>query len=56
MATNASQQAVGTEEQYSLAKILGIWVAAALPMAILGWVVHPALAANAGPLESGSSG
>jgi membrane protease YdiL (CAAX protease family) len=53
MAANASQNAVGTEEQYSLAKILGLWVAAALPMAILGWVVHPALAANADPLGSG---
>jgi membrane protease YdiL (CAAX protease family) len=30
--------------QYSLAKILGIWAAAAVPMAILGWVVAPALA------------
>ena len=43
MTTNASQKAVGTEEQYSLAKILGIWAAAALPMGILGWVVYPAL-------------
>jgi membrane protease YdiL (CAAX protease family) len=52
MTTNESQKAVGTE-QYSLAKILGIWVAAAAPMAILGWVVHPALATKSGPLESG---
>ena len=29
--------------QYSLAKILGLWAAAALPMGILGWVVYPAL-------------
>src|SRR5215212_9884457 len=28
-------------EQYSLAKILGIWAAAALPMAALAWVVAP---------------
>jgi membrane protease YdiL (CAAX protease family) len=35
---------VQEENQYSLAKILGIWVAAALPMAILGWVAYPALA------------
>jgi len=27
-----------------LAKILGIWAAAAVPMAILGWIVAPALA------------
>jgi hypothetical protein len=35
MTTNASQKAVGTKDQYSLAKILGIWAAATLPMAIL---------------------
>jgi len=33
-------------EQYSLGKILGIWALAAIPMAILGWVVAPALAAG----------
>ena len=31
-------------EQYSLAKILSIWAAAALPMAVLAWVVAPWLA------------
>jgi uncharacterized protein len=31
-------------EQYSLAKILGIWAAAALPMGALAWVVAPRLA------------
>jgi hypothetical protein len=30
--------------QYSLAKILGLWAAAAVPMALLSWVVIPALA------------
>ena len=30
--------------QYSLGKIVLIWVAAAAPMAILGWIVAPALA------------
>jgi membrane protease YdiL (CAAX protease family) len=30
-----------TERQYSLARILGIWAAAAIPMAVLGWVVAP---------------
>jgi membrane protease YdiL (CAAX protease family) len=40
----AAQKAEGTEVQYSLAKILGIWVAATLPMAILGWVVFPLMA------------
>ena len=31
-------------EQYSMAKILGIWAAAALPMGALAWVVAPWLA------------
>ena len=53
MATNVSQKAAGTGEQYSLAKILGLWGAAAAPMAILGWIVHPALAAKSDPLGSG---
>ena len=52
MTTNVSPKAVGTK-QYSLTQILGIWAAAALPMGILGWVVHPALAANADTLGSG---
>lgn len=30
--------------QYSLAQILGIWAAAAFPMAFLGWVANPFLA------------
>ena len=32
-----------TGEQYSLAKILGIWALAAIPMGILSWIVFPAL-------------
>src|SRR5215208_475391 len=35
---------VGRREQYSLAKILGIWVLAAAPMGILSWIVFPLLA------------
>jgi membrane protease YdiL (CAAX protease family) len=31
------------EPQYSLSKILAIWAAAALPMAVLGWVIAPAI-------------
>jgi hypothetical protein len=31
-------------EQYSLAKILGIWALATVPMGILGWIVSPLLA------------
>jgi uncharacterized protein len=38
-------------EQYSLGKILGIWAAAALPMAVLAWVVSPLVASQlAGPV------
>ena len=33
-----------SNSQYSLAKILGIWVAVVAPMVILAWVVKPALA------------
>ena len=29
--------------QYSLSKIIVIWAAAAVPMAVLGWIVAPAL-------------
>ena len=44
-----------TREQYSLAKILGIWALAAVPMAVLSWVVFPALSPdyNADPLGAG---
>jgi uncharacterized protein len=42
-------------EQYSLAKILGIWVLAAAQMGILGWIVFPLLAPDfeSDPLGSG---
>ena len=33
-------------QQYSLAKILGVWAAAALPMGVLAWVVAPVLEDN----------
>ena len=46
MATNASQKVVRTKDQYSLAKILGIWATAVLPMAILSWVVFPLMATD----------
>lgn len=35
-----------TIPQYGLGKILAVWAAAAVPMAILGWVVAPALASG----------
>jgi membrane protease YdiL (CAAX protease family) len=47
--------AAETGEQYSLAKILGIWALAAIPMGILSWVVFPALSPdfNSDPLGAG---
>lgn len=35
--------AIAGEGQYSLAQILGIWAAAAVPMAVLAWVGSPAV-------------
>ena len=45
----------GRGEQYSLAKILGIWALAAAPMGILGCIVFPLLAPDIGsdPLGAG---
>lgn len=34
---------VRESDQYSLAQIVGIWAVVALPMALLGWVVTPAI-------------
>jgi hypothetical protein len=34
--------------QYSLAQILAVWAAAAIPMAVLAWVVAPLLGALLG--------
>jgi hypothetical protein len=36
--------------QYSLGKIVWVWAAAAIPMAILGWLVAPALALGSDPV------
>ena len=35
-------------EQYSLAKILGIWALAAAPMGVLSWIAFPLLAPDSG--------
>ena len=43
MAANASQEAVGAGEQYSLATILGVWAAVVAPIAILNYILKPAL-------------
>jgi hypothetical protein len=42
-------------EQYSLAKILGIWALAAAPMGILSWIVFPLLAPDFGQILSHSA-
>jgi membrane protease YdiL (CAAX protease family) len=44
----SAPDAAGRTEQYSLAKILGIWVLAAAPMGLLSWIVLPLLAPDAG--------
>jgi hypothetical protein len=35
-------------KQYSLARILGIWALAAIPMGILRWAVFPAVSPDVG--------
>jgi membrane protease YdiL (CAAX protease family) len=44
MTTSDTHTATGTDDQYSLLKILGLWAATALPLAFMGWVVFPAVA------------
>lgn len=41
LAAQAVPVAGEREQQYSLIKIVAIWAAAALPMAVLGWVIAP---------------
>ena len=55
MTVNSSQETLGSKDQYNLARILGIWAVATLPMAILSWVVFPLVAPNfeSDPLGSG---
>jgi membrane protease YdiL (CAAX protease family) len=58
MTTQAATPDRAPEEatpQYSLAKVLGIWAAAVVPMAILSWVVFPAVSPDfkADPLGAG---
>ena len=40
---SAEEVTPSQSEQYSLAKILGIWAVVAMPMAILAWVIAPAV-------------
>jgi membrane protease YdiL (CAAX protease family) len=41
--TSRADVVTGIGEQYSLAKILGIWALVALPMGLMAWVVAPAI-------------
>ena len=51
----SASDGVRRSEQYSLAKILGIWALAVVPMGILSWIVIPLVAPDFGsdPLGSG---
>ncbi len=46
----------GGEDQYSLARILGIWALAAIPMGIMSWVVFPAVSPDSGSDPFGAAG
>ena len=39
----ANSTATHTNDQYALAKMLGIWSLGGAPMWILGWLVYPAI-------------
>src|ERR1051325_2420980 len=54
METNA-RAATETGDQFSIAKILGIWALAAAPMGILSWIVFPVLSPDyrSDPLGAG---
>jgi CAAX protease family protein len=53
--TSTEAAAAAQGEQYSLAKILGIWLLAAVPMGVLGWIVFPIVSpdSEADPLGAG---
>lgn len=42
-----------TQEQYTIWKILGIWLVAGAPMWLLSWVVYPAMSAGLSPMNAG---
>jgi hypothetical protein len=55
MKSTTDWNTVNEENQYSLAKILGIWALAAIPMGILSWIVFPALSPDFGSDPLGAS-
>jgi hypothetical protein len=50
---NLKELSTSKKEQYTLWQILGIWLAVAAPMGLLGWVAYPALSAGLPPLDAG---
>jgi hypothetical protein len=48
MTGNAWSDAVEKSGQYSLAKILGLWAAVAIPLGIMGLVIFPMVAPDWG--------
>ena len=42
-----------TTEQYTIWKIMSIWLAAGAPMWLLGWVAYPAMSEGLSPVEAG---
>lgn len=50
---NAQSVSATATDQYTLWQILGIWLAAALPMGLLGWAAYPALSVGLAPLDAG---
>jgi membrane protease YdiL (CAAX protease family) len=53
LTTDTQEYSTSVKGQYTLWQILGIWLAAALPMGLLGWVAFPAMSAGLAPLEAG---
>ena len=53
------EQAIPTQrnnvnnKQYSLLQIIGIWLAAGVPMWVLGWLVYPAVAEGKDMADAG---
>lgn len=45
--------ATQSEDQYSLGKILGIWLVGGAPLWIFGWLIHPALSQGLSAMEQG---
>lgn len=52
MKTN-NATATQTDDQYALAKILGIWLVGGALLWIIGWLVHPAMRQGLLRVDSG---